>query len=120
RRRSPPPGWRRALGTAGTGASSAWSTRGDQSPTRQASGRPSDRSSGSTGEGDRSMNLQTLRRRLMHQASTIILLVTAFSAASAQAAQGSPSTGAAHIAVVVMENHEFGDIHGNACCPYLN
>jgi acid phosphatase len=66
------------------------------------------------------MNLHTLRRRLAYQALAIIMLVTACGATSARAAPGSPSTGVAHIAVVVMENHEFGDIHGNACCPYMN
>lgn len=66
------------------------------------------------------MNLRTAPRRLVYQAMTVFLLASAVTVVAEHAAQGAPASNAVHIAVVVMENHEFGDIHGNACCLYMN
>jgi phosphatidylinositol-3-phosphatase len=66
------------------------------------------------------MTTRSRPRAVVRRALVAVALTSAFTAAPASQTLGAPATGAAHIAVVVFENHEFGDIHGNSCCPYMN
>lgn len=58
--------------------------------------------------------------RHLRGAIGVLVLVTGIIAVPVSATHAATTGGAAHIAVVVMENHEFEDIHGNSCCPYMN